>query len=242
MAVEQTLIRSHLVFRDNILTHRWFGVWGPAVVKYELNTAATPTDDTTGMPTEFTNTLVNGSTFAHTDVSGGAVLLTCDTAENDGIQLQLGDELGGVGENVNFAARYPTYFGTTFAVNDADQTDILLGFCITDTAAIVAVSDGMYFRSVDESALLYFVLEQDNVESATAVGTLTDGANVTAEFYYFGSNVYVYVNSVLMATIADSDANFPNDELLRLTIALLTGEAVANTLTISRLGFAQIQG
>ena len=241
MAVELESIRSHLVFRDSINTFRWYDAIGPSVVKYELNTAGVPTDDTTGMPTEFTNTLVNGSTFAHGDVAGGCVILTCDTAEDDGIQLQLGDELGGAGENVSFAAAYPTYFGATFQVNDADQTDILLGFAITDTSAIAGCTDGMYFRSVDESALLYFVLEQDSAESATAVGTLTDGANVTAEFLYFGSNVYVYVNSVLVATVADTDANFPNDELLRLTIALLTGEAIANTMTISRLRFAQIQ-
>jgi hypothetical protein len=64
---------------------------------------------------------------------------------------------------------------------------------------------------------------------------------VTLEFFYWGSNVYAYVDGTLMATIADSDVGFPNDELLRLTFEFLTGEAVANTCIIKRLRFIQIQ-
>ena len=74
-----------MVLRDETNTWRWYDAWGPHVVKYELNTAAVPTDDTTGMPTEFTNTLVNASTFAHADVAGGAVILT--GAGADGLRL-----------------------------------------------------------------------------------------------------------------------------------------------------------
>ena len=142
---------------------------------------------------------------------------------------------------MSFATEYPTYFGVKFQINDVDQTDCLFGFCITDTACIDAVTDGIYFRSVDETGVLNFVLEQDSVESVTAVNTMTDATDVHVEFYYYGSNVYVYCNDSLMATIADTDANFPNDELLRLTIEFLTGEAVANTCTIKELRFIQIQ-
>ena len=242
MTVEFTTIGDSLVARSVEYPFRWYDAWGTNVVKYDLNTAGCPTDDTTGMPTEFTNTLVNGSTFAHADVAGGAVILTCDTAENDGIQLQLGDELGGAGESVSFALRYPTYFGALLQLNDVDQTDFLVGFAITDTSVIAGATDGIYFRSVDETAVVNFVLEQDSVETVTAVNTMTDATDVLLEFYYAADgNVYVYVNSVLMATLADTDANFCNDELLRFTIALLTGEAVANTCTIRRIRFIQVQ-
>jgi hypothetical protein len=206
-----------------------------------MNTAACPTDDTTGMPVEFTYTLVNASTFAHADVAGGGVILTCDTAENDGITLQLGDELGGAGENVSFAAEYPTYLGATIQINDVDQTDFVLGFCITDTTLSGGMTDGLYFRSVDESAVVNFVLEQDSVESVNAVATMTDATDVVFEMLYYGSNVYVYVDGTLQVTIADTDANFCNDELLRLSVELLTGEAIANTMTIKRLRFIQLQ-
>jgi hypothetical protein len=239
--VELTTIRNHAVLRDETNTWKWYGAFGPSVVQYEMNTAACPTDDTSGMPTEFTNTLVGASTFAHTDVLGGGVLLTAAGAANDGVKLQLGDELGGAGENVYFATDYPTYFSTIFQVSDADQTDVLAGFFITDTTALDGGTDGIYFRSVDEDATLYFVLEQGSAETATAVGTITDATDIRCEFLYWNHNVSVYVNSVLMATIADTDANFCNDELLRLTFEFLDGEAVGNTCTIKELRFIQIQ-
>jgi len=241
MAVELTTIRNHAVLRDDTLTYRWFDAWGPNVVKYEMNTAACPTDDATGMPTEFTNTLVGASTFAHTDVLGGAVLLTAAGAENDGVALQLGDELGGAGENVSFAGEYPTYFGVKLQLNDATQTDFLAGFCVTDTDCLGAVTDGIYFRKADESLLVYFVLEQGSVETVTAVATMADATDVTLEFFYWGSNIYAYVDGVLAVTIADTDANFCNDQLLRLTFEFLTGAVAANTCTLKRLRFVQIQ-
>lgn len=242
MTVEFATIGNSIVLRCVEYPWRWYDAWGDNVVKYRLNTAAVPTDDTTGMPTEFTNTLVNASTFAHGDVLGGAVILTGAGADNDGVKLQLGDELGGAGENVSFALRYPTYFHCRLQLLDVDQSDFLAGFFITDTTALDGGTDGIYFRSVDETAVVNFVLEQNSVETATAVNTMTDATDVDLEFYYAADgNVYVYVNTVLMATIADTDVNFCNDELLRLTFEFLSGEAAANTCTLKRLEFIQIQ-
>jgi len=242
MTVEWVTIGDALVMRSVEYPFRWYDAGGTHVNKFELNTAGCPTDDTTGMPTEFTNTLVNATTFAHTDVAGGAVLITADNAENDGMTMQLGDELAGAGESISFALRYPTYFGITLQINDVDQTDFVAGLCITDTSLLGGMTDGLYFRSVDETAVVNFVLEQDSVETVTAVNTMTDATDVTLEFYYAADgNVYVYANSALMATIADTDANFCNDELLRLSFEFLTGEAVANTCTIKRFKYFQIQ-
>jgi hypothetical protein len=241
MAVEWVSIRNHLVARDDTLTWRWYDVVGPSYVAYTMNTAACPTDNTTGMPVEFVNTLVGASTFAHTDVLGGGILLTSAALENDGIKLQLGDELGGAGENVYFAADYPCYFSVKLQLNDATDTDFLAGFCVTDTACLDAVADGLYFRKVDATAVVNFVLEQDSVESVNAVATMIDAADMQLEFLYWNHNVEVYVDGVLQVTIADTDANFCNDELLRLTFEFLTGEAVANTCIIKELRFIQIQ-
>jgi hypothetical protein len=165
-------------------------------------------------------------------VAGGALLITCAANENDGYKMQLGMAAG---ENIDLSGPNYLYLSVTFAINDVDQTDVLLGVCVTDTTCLDGVSDGMYFRSVDESALLYFVTEKNSVEGATAVATLTDDAYVTAEFYFDGATVYHYVNGALTGSTARSDATFPNDELLRLTVEFLTGEAVANTCTIKEL-------
>jgi hypothetical protein len=242
MTVELVTVGDSLVARSVEYPFRWYDAWGTHVVKYEMNTAGPPTDDTTGMPTEFTYTLVNATTFAVTDVAGGAVLITADNAENDGMTIQLGDELAGAGESLSFALRYPTYFHITLQINDVDQTDFIAGVCITDTTLLGGMTDGIYFRSVDESAVVNFVLEQDSAETVTAVNTMTDATDVVLEFSYLADgNVYVYVNTALMATIADTDANFCNDELLRLSLEFLTGEAIANTCTVKRFGFIQIQ-
>lgn len=242
MAVEQTLIRSSAVFRDDVLTHRWYDAFGPHVAKYVTSFTNLPADDTTTDPTEFVNTVVEvagTSSAVMTDLAGGALLVSCAGNEDDGYSMQLGN--ANSGEWLSLAAEYPTYFGIEFALNDADQTECFFGAAVTDTALLGGVTDGIYFRSVDETAVLNFVLEQDSVESETAVATLTDGTYVTAEFLYWGSNVQVYVNGALVATIADSDANFPSDELLRLSMEVLSGEAVANTCTIKWVRLIQIQ-
>ncbi len=243
MAVEQASIRSHVVFRDDTNTWRWFDAFGPNASKYITSFNSLPCDDTTNDPTEFINTITEAgagnSTAVISDTAGGALLITTAANENDGFAMQLG--VANSGEWCSFAAEYPTYFGIRFQINDVDQTDCLFGVCVTDSDCLGGVTDGMYFRSIDGSAVLNFVLEQDSAESATAAVTLTDATDVTAEFLYSGSSVYVYVDGSLVATIADSDVNFPNDELLRLTMEFLTGEAVANTCTIDWVRLIQIQ-
>ena len=239
MATEVNFWGDALVIRSVEYPFRWYDVVGRNMVKYIMNTIALPLDDTTYLPSEWRTTLVGASTVAHTDVLGGGILLTAEAADNDGVKLQLGDSVAG--ENISFASRYPTYFGVKFQVIDATQTDTLFGFCITDTACLDAVTDGMYFRNIDEFDTLYFVLEQDSVESVTAVGTLADATDIVAEFLYTDGSVKVYINSALAATIEDTDANFPDDELLRGTIEFLEGEIAAHTCTIKEFRFFQIQ-
>ena len=243
MATEFVSIRNALVARDSALTHRWYDAFGEGVAKYITSFTRLSFDDQTTDPTEWTNTVVEvggTSSAVQADVAGGALLITCAGNEDDGWSSQLGN--ANSGEWLTLAAQYPTYFGVRFAINDVDQTDVFFGAAVTDTAILGGVTDSIGFRSVDESADLYFMLEQDSVESLTAVATMADNADITAEFLYWGSNLYVYIDGVLVQTIADSDANFPNDELLRLSYEFLSGEAVANTCTVKWLRLIQIQG
>ena len=239
MTVEFATIGNSLVARSVEYPWRWYDAWGTNVIKYLQDFVGYPVDNTTFLPTDFVTTLVNASTAVPTDVLGGAMLITAAGADNDGVKLQLGSTAG---ENVWFGSRYPTYFRCTLQINDVDQTDFLAGFFVTDTTALDGGTDGLYFRSVDETGVVNFVLEQGSVETVTAVNTMTDAADVTLEFTYSADgNVRVYVNTVLMATIADTDANFCNDQLLRLTFEFLTGEAIANTCLLKNLSFIQIQ-
>ena len=172
------------------------------------------------------------------DTVGGALVITTAANEDDGWSMQLG---GAAGETASFAIDYPAYFEITFQGNDVDQRDMFFGVAVTDTALLGGVTDGAYFRSVDASAVLNFVIEKDSVESVTAAATLADGVDIRASFYFDGVNIIAAINDVQVASIARTDASFPNDELLRLSIEFLTGEAVANTCTIKSLRFIQIQ-
>jgi uncharacterized protein YacL (UPF0231 family) len=232
--IESTLLRNAFVLRDSVLTWRLYDAFGIGVAKYAQEFVNLPVDDATGDPTEFVNTITEAgagnSTAVVTDSAGGALLITTAANEDDGYQMQLGG--AGGGECVKLDGQYPTYFGIRFQINDVDQTDCLFGFCITDTDAIGGVTDGVFFRSVDGSGVLNFVIEKDSVESITAADTLADATNVTAEFYYDGTNITAYINGAQVAQIANTDVSFPDDEELRLTMEFLTGEAVANTCTI----------
>ena len=236
MAIETVAIRNALVYRDTDRPWRWYDAFGDGVVKHFEDGVTFPNDDTTGDPTEWECTITEAgagdSTIVTTDLAGGALLITTAANENDGYQMQLGMAAG---ENIDLSAAYHLYLSVTFQLNDATQTDVLFGVCVTDTDCLGAVTDGLYFRKVDASTALQFVAEKDSVESAANAGTCADGVDIRAEYYFDGYTVYYYINGVLAGSLARSDASFPNNELLRLTVEFLTGEAVANTCTIKDL-------
>jgi hypothetical protein len=242
MSTETATIRGALVYRSHEYPHRLYDAFGENVTKYITEFQSLPADDSSTDPTEFVVTMVEigagVSTAVIGDVAGGALVMTTAGNENDGVSLQLGN--ANTGEWVDLSGPTVCYFCVTFQVNDADQTDVLLGVAVTDSALLGGVTDGLYFRSVDETGVLNFVLEKDSVESTTAAVTLTDAADVTAEWYYDGANVKAYINGTEVASIARTDASFPNDELMRLSMEFLTGEAVANTCTIKRVRLIQI--
>lgn len=225
---------GNLVYYDNT-RQRWIDAIGLDVFKYLLNTAALPTDDTTGDPTEFTMTVVEAGAGDSTVVlADGTLLFTCAANEDDGAQIQLKSEA------FDCATGNLVYFGISLQTDDATQTDLLVGLCITDTTLLGGMTDGAYFECLDASTDINFVLEKDSTEttSAAAVGTLADDTDVILEFLFDGTNVDCFVNGVLQTRLAIT--NLPDDEQLTPSIAFLTGEAVANTLTVNWLRVIQI--
>jgi len=227
MAVETATVRNHLVMRDENKTWRWFDAFGPNVVKWELD-MVTLAQDASANPAGYTTTEVGTDTCAlQESTDKGQLLFTTGGTTDNGIQIQP------LGEAFSFANRYPCYFGARLAVNDADQVDAFVGLGLADASHLAAADTDIGFRTDDESATLQFILEKDTNETSTSVATLTDAGWVTAEFFYDGADyVYAYVDGTLQATVARTDANFPNDEHLTPTIAILTGDDSANTLTV----------
>jgi hypothetical protein len=232
MAIETALVKNNLVVRDATNTWQWFDAFGPDVRKWFFGPNS-PSSTTAAPGATVTNT--NGTLVTADSTTGGAVVLTLNGADNDVIEVQSFTEL------FKFANKWPAYFGCKFKVVDADQQDISVGWTIRDTDHAGGISDGVYFRVVDQSAVCYLVLEKDSTESATAVATLVDATDVTLEMYHDGDYVHAYVNGTLTASIATSNANFCNDEDLCATIANQAGEGTANNLTLYWLRAIQVQ-
>lgn len=247
MAVEFTSLGNVQVVRDTSSTWRIYDAWGPGLVKYLFDGGHMAVDDTTGDPLEWELTITEAggggdTTMVITDRAGGALLITTDNADGDGINMQLGGASGGESVKLDGSSDY-LYFGIKFAINDVDQTDIFFGVGVTDTDWSGGITDGVYFRSEDESAALYAILEKDSTESAQSVDVLADNTFVTAEAYWSGEdgNIKFYIDGSEVERAADSNPNFPDDEEMRLTLEFLTGETTANTCTIEWMRMIHIR-
>ncbi len=239
MTIETTQLKNNLVVRDASKTWRLYDAFGPNAVKHIEDFVRWPVDDTTGDPVEYAITVVEvgagNSTAVLTNSAGGAMLMTAAANENDGVQIQLN------GESFQLNAGYPCYFGISLQAGDVDQSDFIVGLCITDTTLLGGMTDGAYFRSVDGAATVQFILEKDSTETSSSIATMTDATDITLEFYWDGTNITAYVDGVQAAQIATTDTNFPNDEALTPSIAFLTGEAVANTMTVKWMRAIQVR-
>lgn len=220
-------------FRGNLLywdthRHRLIDAIGLDVTKFILNPAFQPADDTTVDMTGFTSTVVEAGAGTSTGVIvDNTLLLTTAGNENDGVNLQV------IGEAFDMATDNYTYFGISFQVSEATQSDFLVGLAMTDTTLLGGVDTAAYFECLDASTDINFVLEKDNSEttSASAVGTLADTTNIILEFVFDGSAVDSWVDGVLQTRLATT--NLPDNEQLTPSIHFLTGAASAETMTIN---------
>ena len=177
----------------------------------------------------WTTTLVEGgaseSTITQTDLSGGAILITADAADNDGVNLQRTGEAFSLSSSQRL-----TYFGTRLKISEATQSDILAGFCITDTDLLGAMTDGVYFRKVDASTAMEFVTEKDSSETATtSVLTVAADTFYVLEFYFDGTSVEAFVDGVSVASHA---LTIPDNELLTPSLHFLAGTTGGMTATV----------
>jgi hypothetical protein len=175
------------------------------------------------------------------DVGYGALLLTTGSTEDDGICLQYTDS--GPGEFITLTANKLLVFDTRVKCNDPTQSDIIIGTTITEGTSPnpfdgAELTDGIYFECLDASNSVSFVNEKNSTETQTdAVTTLSDATWTRLSFRCLGtSTVLAYVDDKLVAT---HTTNIPDDEELTITLAILTGEAAAQTLEFDYLMVAK---
>lgn len=228
MAVHSRYDKGHLLYYD---THykRIVGVQGPDVVHYVLQAESlnATTVDPSGMTTTVVEVGTGTTEFDVSDAEGLIGTITCAANENDGGNYQV------LGEQYVFDADHGIYLGARVNLNDVDQSDLLVGLCISDTTLLGGMTDGVYFESLDGSATVAIVAEKDSTETTGATtGTLTDATLAYLEFYWDGTTLEAFVDGVSIYNAVP--ANIPDDEALRPSIHFLTGEAVANTCGFAR--------
>jgi len=240
MAVVATkTVNDQLVYYDAAYAHRWLDAYGPNVVKWLEEGQQTPYLAANSLACCTTTLVTTGAGEAIANVAGatgGEILITTANLTDDGWNIQLN------GESFYFASAWPAYFGIRFKSDEATNSDFLFGWCITDTDLLAARTDGIYFVKVDGSTSVGFVVEQDSA-ATTVAGVQTFAANTyyVYEIVYNGSVVSAYINGALVATVAVSNVNFPNDEYLTPSLHFITGEDATNTATIDWIRAIQVQ-
>lgn len=173
-----------------------------------------------------------GATQALTDGDGGLLLLTNSAADNDLNALQK------VGESFRFESGKKLFFESRFKVNDATQSDVVMGLQITD-ATPLDVSDGVFFIKPDDAATVNFLVEKNNTATtASAIATMADDTFIRLGFFYDGIDaVFYYVNGVLAGKSATT--NLVDDEDLTISFAIQNGAAAAKTMTVDYIFVAK---
>jgi hypothetical protein len=189
-------------------------------------------------PAGWTVTLVEAgageSTVTAGAVSGGALVLTTDNAENDGINMCA------QGEAFLPSATSSVWFYIKLQASEATQSDLFVGLSQTDTAILGNLPPRVGFRKVDGSASIAFETEGTGTTSISSVATLVADTDIELEFCYDkdSGTLRYYVDGVRKGEITPG-ANLPTTELTP-AIHFLTGAAAAETLTVDRLRAFQI--
>ncbi len=145
--------------------------------------------------------------------------------ENDGGQYQA------PGQTFRCVSGQRWYAGLKFTPDEATESDLLFGVCVTDTTLLGGVADGVYMECLDGGAGVSGVAEKGSTETqADSLGTVVDATEQFWEMYWDGANLTFYIDGVLVSTV--SSGNIPDDEALRLSLAWLNGEASVHTLDI----------
>lgn len=168
------------------------------------------------------------ATHTLTDINGGALLITCDDADNDNVFYQK------VGEAFLMSSSKKAFFKTRFKVSDATQSDIVFGLQVTDTSPL-DVTDGIYFIKADDAATVNVICRKDastGSNSASSIATLANDTFVELAWYYDGEGVLYYaVDGVVKGSITASSAYLPDTELC-VSFGIQNGAAAAKNMTV----------
>lgn len=184
-----------------------------------------------------------GTVASVADDPFGSIVITNSAADNDATQIQLPIE------TFQPVAGKGTWFKTRLKVNDATESDFLVGLAVLDTSLLGAtlgdgVTDGMFFYKDDGSTSIKFSCQKDATTGQTTpitVGTCTT-SYITLGFEYDGvTEVKVFFNDVHVNTVnlTTTPSAYLPDTPVTVSVAITNGAAAAKTMTVDYLFAAQ---
>lgn len=193
-------------------------------------------------PLNWTVTKVGTGTITVGSQDQGVITLTNSAADNDALSCQI--------KNPHFVFRSgkDSWFATRFKINDATQSDALIGMTGLDTTPIggvgteeTGVADGVFFYKIDGQTDLRFASRKGGVTVAqkSAIATLADATNVFIGWHYDGTEFKIYVADVLVATVAAPFATGVPANVVGMNVSMQNGEAVAKSMDLCLLYSAQ---
>lgn len=181
----------------------------------------------------WTVTEVGVGTRALQDADGGRLLVTNAAADDNH------NYFNKVGESFLFETGKKLFFRALFQVNDATQSDFIMGLQITDVTPL-DVTDGVFFQKDDGDALLDFHAEKNNVAvSAAGIFTVQDATDLEVAFFWDGiDRIWYSINGTVTGFITPG-ASLPDDEVLTVSFAIQNGEAVAKSMALDYIFVAK---
>jgi len=234
MSILSKHVNGNLVYYDDY-DNRWVDAEGPDVRKWEMKIGE---NFTTGA--RYTVTAVNTgggtSTIAQGITAGIRAIITTDDADNDAINAQL------VGTPFQLASGHPLYFGWKGTINEATQSDLLIGLATKDTTLIAAhalnvVDDGVYFYKLDNTVAIYGASEKTGTVGTVAVATSMDVSAHIYEFFYDGVGAITYYFDGTQ--VGQITSGYPT-VVLSPSLFFATGSAAVKTCTTEWMRVIQL--
>lgn len=172
------------------------------------------------------------ATQALTDGDGGRLLITNAAANLNDSSSQK------VGESFLFESGKKLWFDCKLQVNDALQSNFIIGLMITDTTPLTA-TDTVHFRKFDGTTALRFHVEKDGTSNQViSTSTVADNTDVRLSFFYNGvDKVAFFVDGVRIQNLPTT--NLPDDEVLTVTYYIQNGEAAIKTMNLDYIFVAK---
>lgn len=181
-----------------------------------------------------------GATQGVTSGDGGILALVNSAADDDLNSIQWAGGAGAVTPSFTFDSTKDMFIATRFKVDDATQSDVLIGLAIADTTPIASLpANGIFFLKSDDAASLIVSLRASGTSTSLTVGTLSNDTYVDVAFVYNSTlgRWQVFLNNALVATTTTL-TNAPSAALAP-TITLQNGSAAARTLSVDWLFVAK---